>query len=168
MAMANEWIERARGYLAGRSVRERQSLTAGGLILLALLGYGLLYEPLRQERAKLAERLPAQRAELRLMRVQVAEIERLRTTLGDAGKGGLEQRIKSSAAAFGLVDAFTRFTPLTEGQIQLATQPLPHGAWIDWLADLERQGVTVTRCHVSASDEAGLASLELTLTGGRR
>lgn len=166
--MASEWIERARGYLAARNARERLFLSAGGLVLFVLIGYGLLYEPLRQARAKLVERLPAQRAELRLMRLQVAEIERLRTSMGDAGKGGLEQRIKSSAAAFGLVDAFIRFTPLTEGQIQLATQPLPNRAWIDWLADLERHGVTVARCHIKASDEPGLASLELTLTGGRR
>jgi general secretion pathway protein M len=166
--MANEWIERARGYLSGRSARERLILSVGGLILLVLLGYGLLYEPLRQARAKLAERLPAQRAELRLMRVQVTEIERLRTSMGDAGKGGLEQRIKSSAAAFGLGEAFTQFTSLTEGRIQLVTQPLPTGTWIDWLADLERQGVTVARCRISAGEQSGLASLELTLTGGRR
>jgi general secretion pathway protein M len=166
--MLNEWIGRLRAQLAGRTARERRVLAVGGVILLALVGYGGVYEPLNQARLKLADRLPVQRAELRLMRVQAEEIERLRTHMGAAGKGSLEQRIKSSAAAFNLGEAFTRFTALTPDQVHLATQPLPTGGWIEWLADLERQGVSVARCQITASDQIGLASLELTLTGGRR
>ncbi len=166
--MANEWLDRTRGYLAGRSPRERMILLAGGLILFVLLGYGLLYKPLDEARAKLAKRLPNERAELRLMRVQAAEIQRLRTRMGDSGKGGLEQRVKSSAAAFGLGGSFTQFATLADNQIQLSTQPLPTNTWIDWLADLERQGVIVARCHITASERTGLAKLELALTGTRQ
>ena len=166
--MLNEWLDRIRGYLTGRSVRERIFLLAGGLILPVLLGYGLLYEPQNVARTKLAKRLPTERAELRLMRVQAAEIQRLRTRMGDSGKGGLEQRVKSSAATFGLGGVFTQFVTLANDQIQLSTQPLPTNTWIDWLADLERQGVMVVRCHITASEQAGLAKLELTLTGGQR
>lgn len=166
--MANEWSERLRGYLAGRSDRERTTLVVGGLVLLVLLGYGLVYEPLSQARARLAERLPSQRAELRLMRVQATEIERLRTRMGSAGTGSLEQRVKASAAAFGLVGNFTQFTPMAGDQIQLLTQPLPTSTWNDWLIDLERQGVSVVRSRISASDQPGLYSLELTLKGGQR
>jgi type II secretory pathway component PulM len=166
--MANEWSARARAWLAGRSARERTTLAVGGLALLVLLGYGAVYEPVRQARAKLAERLPTQRAELRLMRVQAAEIERLRKRMGEAGKGTLEQRVKASAAAFGLVGNFTQFTPMPGEQVQLATQPLATATWSDWLSDLERQGITVLRCRISASGQPGLSSLELTLKGGQR
>jgi general secretion pathway protein M len=166
--MVNEWIARLRAQWAARNSREQRVLALGGLALLVLLGYGAVYEPLRQARIKLAERLPAQRAELRLMRAQAAEIERLRTHMGAAGKGSLEQRIKSSAAAFNLGESFTQFTALTPDQFQVATQPLPTGSWTDWLADLERQGVSVARCRISTGDQAGLSSLELTLTGSRR
>jgi type II secretory pathway component PulM len=166
--MENEWIQRLRAQLAGRSARERLVLAVGGGALLILIGYGGVYEPLRQARMKLIEHLPTQRAELRLMRVQATEIERLRTHMGATGKGNLEQRIKSSAAAFNLGEAFTRFTTLTADQIQLVTQPLPTSSWSDWLADLERQGVSVVRCRITASDQIGLASLELTLTGSQR
>ena len=166
--MANEWLDRIRGYLAGRSARERMALLAGGLILLVFLGYGLLYEPLNQARAGLAKRLPAERAELRLMRVQETEIQRLRTRMGNSDKGGLEQRIKSSAAALGLGSQFTQFVTLSNDQIQLSTQPLPTQTWIDWLSDLERRGVKVVRCHITASEQAGFAKLEMTLTGGQQ
>lgn len=166
--MLNEWIQRLRAQLAGRTARERQVLAVGGAILLLLVVYGGLYEPVQQARIKLAERLPTQRADLRLMRVQAAEIERLRSHIGAAGKGSLEQRIKASAAAFNLGESFTRFTALTPDQIQLSTHPLATASWTDWLADLERQGVSVVRCRINASEQIGLASLDLTLTGGRR
>lgn len=166
--MVNEWIARAREMLAARSARERQFVTYGGLALLAILAYGVVYEPLRAARAKLAERLPVQRTELRLMQVQAAEIERLRSQMGNTGGLALEQRIKSSAAALELGEAFTRFTVLTEDQIQLSTHTLPNAIWIDWLADLEGRGVNVTRCRIDASDQSGQASLELSLRGGRR
>jgi type II secretory pathway component PulM len=166
--MANEWLDRIRGYLTGRSARERMFLLAGGLTLLVLLGYGLLYEPQNEARSKLAKRLPAERAELRLMRVQAAEIQRLRTGMGDSGKGGLEQRVKASAAAFGLGESFAQFVTLANDQLQLSTQSLPTDTWIDWLTDLERQGVRVVRCRITASEQAGLAKLEMTLTGGQR
>jgi general secretion pathway protein M len=165
--MSNEWFDRARDYLAGRSARERVALVGGGVVLLVLLGYGLLYKPVAEARARLAKRLPAERAELRLMRVQAAEIQRLRTRMGSAATGGLEQRVKSSAAAFGLGGSFTQFVVVADNQIQLGTQPLPTQAWTDWLADMERQGIVVTRCRISAGAQSGLARLELTLTGNR-
>jgi len=163
--MANEALERARAYLAQRSPRERAFLLGGGGLLLLLLAWGLLYAPQKVASARLAERLPAERAELRLMRVQAAEIQRLRTQRGDAGAGGLEQRVKSSAAAFGIGERFAQFVALANDQIQLTTQPLPTATWIDWLADLERRGVVVLRCRITASEQAGLARLEMTLTG---
>jgi type II secretory pathway component PulM len=163
--VANEGLERIRGYLAGRSARERMALLAGGIILLVLLGYGMLYEPLNQARAGLAKHLPAARAELRLMRVQETEIQRLRTRMGDSGKGGLEQRVKSSAAALGI--DVTQLVALSKDQIQLSTQPLPTQTWIDWLSDLERRGVKVVRCHITSSEQAGSAKLDMTLTGGQ-
>ncbi len=162
--MPNEWLARTRGYLAGRSARERMVLYAGGVVLLVLLGYGFLYQPLAAARTKLAKRLPAERAELRLMRVQAGEIQRLRTSADNSGKGGLEQRIKSSAAAFNLGESFTQFVALADNQIQLSTQPIATNTWIDWLADLERHGIIVARCHITASEESGLAKLDLTLT----
>ena len=166
--MLNEWMQKLRGQLAARTAREQRALVLGGMALLALVGYGGVYEPLSQARASLKERLPAQRAELRLMRAQVAEIERLRTQTGALAKGSLEQRIKSSAAAFNLGEAFTQFNTLTQDQIQLATHPLPTASWTALLAELERQGVSVVRCRITPAGQAGLASLEMTVTGGRR
>lgn len=163
--MANDGLARLRGYLAARTARERMILLAGGLVLLVAIGYGLVYEPLSRARAGLAKRLPEARAELRLMRTQAAEIQRLRSRMGESGQGGLEQRVKASAAALGLGDQITQFAALANDQIQLSTQPLPTQAWLDWLSDLEQRGIRVVRCHISASEQAGLAKLELTLTG---
>ena len=166
--MPNEWLARVRGYLAGRSSRERTVLYAGGVVLLILLGYGLLYQPLDAARARLAKRLPADRAALRLMRVQAEEIQRLRTRMDGSAKGGLEQRVRSSAEAFGLGSGIAQLASVAEDQVQLSTQPLPTNTWIDWLADLERQGIIVARCHITTGQQPGMAKLELTLTRNRQ
>jgi general secretion pathway protein M len=166
--MTNEWLARVSDYFARRSARERMILLAGGLVLLVLIGYGMLYEPLNQARAKLAKRLPAERAELRLMRTQVVEIQRLRSRMGNSGQGGLEQRVKSSAAAFGFGDKITQFAVLANDQVQLRIQPLPTQTWLDWLSDMEQRGIRVVRCHITASEQTGLANLELTLTGNQQ
>jgi general secretion pathway protein M len=166
--MANEWLDRARAYVTERSPRERMVLLGGGIVLLVLVGYGLIYEPLDQARLKLAKHLPEQRAALRLMQVQVAEIKHLRGSMADSGKGSLEQRVRSTAAALGIGGDFAQFAVLTDGQIQLATQPIQTDTWINWLMDLERQGVTISRAHIDAGDQPGLAKLGLTLTGSRQ
>ncbi|HNQ04431.1 MAG TPA: type II secretion system protein M [Thiobacillaceae bacterium] len=163
--MGSEWMGRIRAWYAGRNARERRVLMLGSAVLLGLLGYDLIYAPLEQARARLLTRLPALRAELRLMQVQTAEIERLRNQMTGPGKGSLEQRIKASAAVFGLGGTFTQFTVLMEDRIQLATQPIPNGTWIEWLSDLQRQGVNVAECQVSLGDQVGPATLKLTLTG---
>ncbi len=165
--MANEWLTRARSWYAQRNVREQRSLVLGGLVLLGVLLYGVLYAPLEQARNKLLTRLPELRAELRLMRVQTAEIERLRTSMAGAGSGTLEQRIKASAAVFDLGSAFNQFTTLAEDRIQLRTEPLANDTWVDWLADLAQRGVTVVRCRVTPADQGGTSILELTLAGGQ-
>ena len=165
--MTDELATRLRAYLSARSARERRTLLVGGLLLLVLLGYGGVYEPLRQARAKLAERLPAQRAELRLMRMQAVEIERLRRHLGSTGNGSLEQRVKASAAAFGLVGKIKQFNAIAGEQIQLSTQPLATAAWSEWLTGIEAQGIRIVRCRISSAAQPGMASLELTLQGGQ-
>jgi general secretion pathway protein M len=165
--MASEVLDRARGYLAERSTRERVFLLAGAGLLLVLFGYGLVYEPLDEARERLAKRLPTERAQLRLMRAQVAEIRHLRMRLGDAAKGGLEQRVRSSAAASGLAGSLTQFVALADNEIQLSTSALPTNVWSDWLADLERHGMRVTRCRIT-NDRTGFARLELTVTGNPR
>ena len=164
--MNNELGTRLRAYLAARSARERQTLLVGGLLLLLLLAYGGVYEPLRQARAKLALHLPAQRAELRLMRMQAAEIERLRGRLGSSGNGSLEQRVKATAAAFGLVGKLKQFNAMAGEQIQLSTQPLATAAWSEWLAGIEAQGIRIVRCRITSA-QTGMASLDLTLQGGQ-
>ena len=166
--MIDDWRQKLRERLAARSPREQRMLLFGGIALAILVGYGAVYEPMRQARARLNERLPVQRAELRLMQVQATEIERLRSRSGGPARGSLEQRIKSAAAGMNLGEAFTGFNVLSPDQVELATQALPTATWMALLAELERQGASVVRCRITPAGQTGLASLEMTVTGGRR
>ena len=81
-------IDRARAFWAGHSDRDRRLMAVAAVVVLFGLGYALIVDPLVRANQKLAASLPKQRAEVRLMRVQLAEIERLRGQTRGAVKTG--------------------------------------------------------------------------------
>ncbi len=166
--MAADFLSRARAFWSARNRRERLFLAIGAGALGVALLYGLAYDPLARAREKLASRLPQTRAEVRLMRVQVAEIERLRGSLPAADRGSLARTVDAGAAAQGLREALVSVDPLGQGRVRVATRAQPAAAWLAWLDELERQGVRVLSCRLSLDDKTREASLEAVLDGGAR
>lgn len=160
--MAGELMHRARAFWAGRNTRERRMLGLGGAVLLLGLLYGLVYDPLAQARQKMLGRLPELRAELRLMRAQVAQIEyqRRRAGMNQITAAGLSRLVASTAAGHGLQQAIRASVPLDGERLQVVTQPHPASALLAWLADLERQGARVQSCRISVTGPSGLATLD--------
>jgi len=166
----NPYLARLRAFWADRSARERGFLAAGGAVLLLGLGYALVFDPLIKANHKLAASLPKQRAELRLMRAQVGEIERLRVHNQSAGKSGsaLVHAIESAAAAHGVREAVTGLVPLAEDRVRVTTGPMSATAWLAWFTDLERQGIGVESWRLTGEDRPGRVSVEALLAGGTR
>jgi type II secretory pathway component PulM len=166
----NPYFARLHAFWAGRTSRERTFLAAGATVLLLGLGYGLVVEPLVKANHKLAASLPKQRAELRLMRAQVDEIERLRAGSRSAGKTGsaLVHAIESAAAAHGVREAVTGLAPLAADRVRVTTGPMPASAWLAWFSDLERQGISVVSWRLTGEDKAGRFAVEALLAGGGR
>ena len=167
--MAAESLSRLRAAWSARSARERTLLAIGAAVVLIGLAYGLVYQPVGRARAALAGRLPALRADLRLMRSQVAQIERLRRLSPQSGAGGgsLTRSVESTAAARGLRDSITTLPPLGGDRLQLVGKPVPAKLWLDWLSDLNRAGIRVQSCHLSLSSAGSLVGIDAILTGGR-
>lgn len=165
----NEYLARLRASWAGRTARERGFLAAGGAVLLLGLGYALVLDPLIKANHKLAASLPKQRAELRLMRSQVVEIERLRMNDQSAGKTGssLVHAIESAAAAHGVREAVTGLAPLAADRVRVTTGPMSATAWLAWFTDLERQGIGVVSWRLTSDDRPGRVSVEAMLGGSR-
>jgi general secretion pathway protein M len=151
----------------GRSDRERLVLSAGGGVLLLGLLYGAIYVPIEASRRGLIDRLPQMRAEYRLLTAQVEEIERIRGRSVKQSGGGvsLHRRIESSAMSRGLGDAIISVTPAGNDLIQVVTGDRSARVWMEWLLELERQGIRAHSARIRFSGKDGQARLEATFAG---
>lgn len=150
-----------------RSDRERLILAAGGGVLLFGLLYGAIYVPIEASRKGLIDRLPQMRAEYRLLTAQVEEIERIRSRSAKQSGGAvsLHRRIESSAMSRGLGDGIVSITPAGNDLIQVVTGDRPARVWMEWLLELQRQGVRVHSARILFSGKDGQARLEAALAG---
>lgn len=166
----NPYLTRGRDFWNQRSPRERTALAIAIAVVVLGLGYGLLLEPLHKANKKLAASLPQQRAELRLLRVQASEIERLRGQNRSVAKSGsvLVHAIETAAAVHGVREAIAKLAPLTKDRVQVATGPIAVTAWLAWFADLEREGVAIASCRVTMTPKPGVVGIEAILTGGTK
>jgi general secretion pathway protein M len=152
-----------------RSDRERLILAVGGSVLLFGVLYGAIYVPIEASRRGLADRLPQLRAEYRLLAAQVEEIERIRSRAvkQPGGAVSLQRRIESSAMSKGLGDGITSITSAGNDLIQVMTADRPARIWMEWLLDLQRQGVRVHSARIRFSGKDGQARLEATFAGAQ-
>jgi general secretion pathway protein M len=166
----NEILANARAYWAARTPRERLFLMLAALVVAIGILYGLILDPMLKTTRKLSASLPKQRAEIRLLRAQVAEIERLRTKGGGSRKTGsaLLHSVETAAAAHGARAAVTNLASLADDQVRVQTGPLAVSTWLAWFNDLDGQGITVLSCRTTMGDKPGLASVDAVLTGGAK
>lgn len=160
-------LQRFVDFWQARSDRERLILAVGGGFLSFGLLYGAVYVPIEASRRGLTDRLPQMRAEYRLLAVQVEEIERIRSRAvkQPGGVVSLQRRIESSAMSKGLGDGITSITPAGNDMVQVATADRPARVWMEWLLELQRQGVRVHRARIRFSGKDGQARLEASFAG---
>lgn len=162
-------VQKFLDFWQARSDRERLILAAGGGVVLFGLLYGAIYVPLEASRKALTDRLPQMRAEYRLLTAQVEEIERIRSRSGKqtGGPVSLQRRIESSAMSKGLGDGIVSMTPAGNDLVQVVTADRPAGVWMEWLLELQGQGVRVQTARIRFSGKDGQARLEATLAGSQ-
>lgn len=152
-----------------RAPRERWMLALAGLVVASGVFYALVLEPMLQARARLDKGLPQLRAELRLMRAQVGEIERLNKTgaVSIQGGGSLLGRIGALADAQGLRDRLRTLQALDEGRAQATAESVPLRAWLAWIEALQGQGVRVEQGRITPLGAGDDVAAEALLAGGR-
>ena len=162
-------LQQAMEFWQARSDRERLFLAAGGGVLLVGVLYGAVYVPIEASRRSLVERLPQMRAEYRLLSAQVEEMERIRSRAVKQPAGGLalHRRIESSAMSKGLADGITSITPAGNDLVQVVTADRPARVWMEWLLDLQRQGIRVHSARIRFSGKDGQARLEAAFAGAQ-
>lgn len=157
-----------RAWLAERSPRERTVLLGGGALVLAILAWGLVWDPLARSRSRLEERIATAQADLAWMRGASAEVQRLRATAGGAGLDRAGRSLlalaDTTARDAGLGPALTRVEPVNETRVNVWFERASFDAVATWLETLaQRYGVAVDELSADRVEGVGLANVRVTL-----
>lgn len=119
--------------------RERRLVGVAGLVVVAVLGWTLVWEPIRDARAALVEQIAAQRALVDWLDRLAPEIERLRDRGGTqrtmSGRSTLAV-IDQDARAAGLAGALKRIEPGPGDEVRVVLEEAAFPDLMGWLADL--------------------------------
>ena len=162
-----------RAWFASRSPRDRIVLLAGGAILVAMLFWGLVWDPLAESRKGLAEQVATAKADLAWMRGASAEVQRLRSTAGGsaldrAGKS-LLALADATARDAGLGTALTRIEPVNETRVNVWLERAHFDTVATWLESLSRtHAIGVDELSADRVEGVGLANVRVTLVDAPR
>lgn len=141
-------------------LRERRLLIGGGVLLLVLLLYVGIWEPLVNKVDSLRTSTAEQQTVLAEMRQMALEVKRLgggkRSAARPASGRSLLSLVDSTAKSAQLGDALKRVQPDGEHRVQVWLEGVSFDQLVNWLVTLEqRQGIRAVSSVFEAKDEAG-------------
>lgn len=151
----------------GLAPREQRTLVLGGLALVAILAWLLLWEPLAASRDAWRARVAAAEADLAWMRAAVPRVQAARgqgqAALVPDGRS-LLARVDASARDAGLGTSLLRAEPVSTGQVRVTFEQAGFDALVAWLETLATQhGTRVTELSVQRADGVGLVDARVSL-----
>jgi general secretion pathway protein M len=150
-----------------RTPAERRTLTLGGAVLAFALLYAFVWHPLSEERQRLQDSLPQLRGAAAQMRLQAAEVARLRN-LPQKNLGNNLRAAMDAASSRSGVGTPTQIIALDAGRVRVEFNAVAFDSWIDWANLLQtEQGVRVVSAAVVALSEPGMVSVQAVLSSGR-
>lgn len=153
-----------KAWYLGLAPRERLLVGGAAVLVVLLLGYLLVIEPLQQRRAVLERGVVAQRELLAWMRDAVMPLRGNPTSPSDSRGQSLFAVVDRSARATVLAGALQRVQPEGQGNVRVWFDDAPFDDLVRWIAALQREhGITVNTLSVERADEAGLVDARLTL-----
>lgn len=162
--MKAELNETWRAFWDERTEREKRLLGWGGMVLIAVIAYSVLWSPAQEGRAKLQGELPTLRGELAQMTEQANEARSLVAASQGVAPTGLALRdaLTASLADHGLAAASPLQIVGDGVQIQLKNASFP--TWTQWLDDVRHQfKAQVVEAHISALKADGQVDLTAVL-----
>ena len=147
--------------------RERAVLTGGVTLLILLIAYFGVWEPLQTRHTALSEQLAAERAELRWMQEAAATLEAAPAARDDASPrpGSLVGAIDRAASETGLNAAVQRVQPDGDSAVRVWLEQAVFDDFLEWLDALTRQqGMTVGQLTLDQR-EPGIIDARVRLEG---
>lgn len=147
--------------------RERSVLAAGAVVLLAVLAYVLVWEPLAQSRDALRTQVQAGEADLAWMRAAAPQVrERAASAPAPVSNDGrsLLARADASAREAGLGNALLRVEPVSDGQVRVYFQQAGFDPLMRWVEALSAQGsLRVGEFSARRAEGVGVVDANLSL-----
>jgi general secretion pathway protein M len=160
--------ERFQQFWKQASPRERWLIGGGfGLLLVVVLIF-YVWQPVVRDRQKLRANLPQLRASAEQMRLNAAEVVRLKTLTSSAAlpKGGIRGAVEESAAAFKLRDSIGQVSLEGDGRISISLDMVSFDNWVRWLGHLQEQyRIRLESCRVEALPQPGMVRIKAVLAG---
>lgn len=153
---------------ANVSDRDKRLLAAGGFVLMLILGYFLLYEPLSNDNRRLRAALERQDIDLAWMR-QASRSLRDRPVVQAAAAADEPLLVIADRTiqAAGLKQQLKRIQPDGDDKIRLWLEHASFGAVIKWLDTMQRQhGIRVDAATVDRQEATGVVNAKLVLVTG--
>lgn len=147
--------------------RERRVLGAGAVVVLALIVYLFVWEPLAQSRDEWRVRVAAAETDLAWMRGVAPEVLARRGAAPTAtapDSRSLLARVDASVREAGLAAALLRVEPVAANQVRATFEQAGFDALMRWLETLaQRHGTRVTEMSVQRADGVGVVDARLGL-----
>lgn len=148
--------------------REQQMLAIGTVVVALLLGWALVWQPLVQTRARLAQRVSADRVALASMRAAQSELPTLSAA---ASRAAVDRQGKSllaladaSARSAGLGNALKRVEPASARSVRVSFEAANFDQLVGWIENLARDyGVEASDLSADRSEGMGLVNARVTL-----
>lgn len=157
-------------WLASREPRERAALIAGGIVLILVLVYALVWQPLHRELERNRALVQEQRQTLAWMEQAAEEVAALRArgassaTEAPAAGQSLAGYVEQSARSANLGQHIARMEPGGRDGVQLTLKDAPFDSLITWLASLQGPGQPrATILSATRTEQPGLVNATLTL-----
>jgi general secretion pathway protein M len=147
--------------------RERLVVGVGAAILLALLGYSIVWAPVQRDLSNLRIDVPKQRTQLALMRVQAKQVAQLRGSApAKIASGNLLTKLEQSAQNRGVRENITRMEPDETNSVRLSLDSVDFNALLRWLKELQTQnGIRPETATITARSDQGLVNARLLMRG---
>lgn len=153
-------VSALRQWLDGLSPRDRNVLIAGSAVLLVLLLYAFVWDPLQMDHARLRESIPGLRAQATRFDALAGEAERLRGSARGAAAPAGPAAIEAAADRTGVRASIKSIEQQSGGKVQVAIEGVGYDALLAWIADVASSaGMSVDSIQVQRGAAPGAVSV---------
>ena len=148
----------------GLQTREQQILRSSAIILGLLLFYLLIIDPVYSGRDDAEQRLHSTQEAVSVVQQQAFDLKASLSNPEISESGSLLTLVESSAQKEGLRSALKRLQPSGNNQIQVSLEGASYQQIMQWLSNLNHQGVKAQRVDIQVDRKSDLLGVQLLLT----